>query len=372
MGGTSVTDTEMKQVPPGPDTFWARYGWLLAAVWIIFLIYPITTVAASDLNLTLSIVAYGTIASFAAIYLVAFYKFSGNLDSTPDAQVYLYFALLIGVALGTIPLIGVNVFGFGPFIISFSAYLLSVRWMWWTSALTLGSAIAVALIGNLFAELGFLIGLLVVLTIANAVNVTLIRRSIAADALHQNFTILSEQDRMARDVHDVLGHSLTAVSLKAELAERLLDTDIEKAREELQQIRALTLEALDSIRTTVGGLRRTTLEEELHSAREALRDAGIATMVVDNAEKTDIVRSHALSWILRESVTNVLRHAHAASCWITIEEDALSIEDDGDSISGTREGHGIRGMRERARLAGAELSIGESTHGGTKIAVRWN
>ena len=372
MGGTSFTGKEVRQAPPGPDSFWARYGWLLAAVWIVFLIYPINTIATSGMDLTRSIIAYGAIASFAAIYLVAFYKFSGHIDDTQSPQVYLYFALLVGVALGTIPLIGVNVYSFGPFIISFSAYLMPMRWMWWTSALTLGSAIAVAFIGNLFDELLFLIGLLVVLTIANAVNVTVIRRSIAADALHQNFTILSEQERMARDVHDVLGHSLTAVSLKAELAERLLDTDVEKAREELQQIRALTLEALDSIRATVGGQRRTTLEEELRSAREALRDAGIATMVVGDAENTDTVRSHALSWILRESVTNVLRHAHAASCWITIEDSTLSIEDDGDSISGTREGHGIRGMRERARLAGAELTIGESSHGGTKVAIRWN
>lgn len=362
----------MKAAPPSPDSFWVRYGWLLAAVWIIFLIYPINAIVASDMDLTRSLVAYGAIGSFAAIYLVGFYKFSGQMGRTPSAQVYLYFALLVGVALGTIPLIGVNVYSFGPFIISFSAYLMSVRWMWWTSGVTLGSAIAVALVGNLFDELIFLICLLVVLIIANAVNATLIRRSIAADALHQDFTILSEQDRMARDVHDVLGHSLTAVSLKAELAERLLDTDIEKAREELQQIRALTVEALDSIRATVGGLRRTTLEEELRLTREALRDAGLATMVVGNAEKIDVVRSHALSWILRESVTNVLRHAHAASCWITITDEALSIEDDGDSLSGSSEGHGIRGMRERARLAGAELSIGESSHGGTKVAVRWN
>lgn len=362
----------MKQAPPSPDPFWARYGWLLAAVWLIFLIYPINSIATSGMDLTRSIVAYGAIASFATIYLVAFYKFSGHLDSTPNPQVYLYFALLVGVALGTVPLIGADVFSFGPFIIAFSAYLMPARWLWWTSALTIGSAIAVAFIGNLLGDLVFLIALLVVLTIANAVNITVIKRSAAADALHQNFRILSEQDRMARDVHDVLGHSLTAVSLKAELAERLLDTDIEKTREELQQIRALTLEALDSIRATVGGQRRTTLDEELRSARETLRDAGLATMVVGNAEKIDVVRSHALSWILRESVTNVLRHAHAASCWITISDEALSIEDDGDSFSGSNEGHGIRGMRERARLAGAQLSIGESSHGGTKVAVRWN
>lgn len=372
MGGTPLSDTQMKQAPPGPDSFWANYGWLLAAVWIVFLIYPINTIATSNLDLTGSIIGYGTIGAFAVIYLVGFYKFSGQLGKETNAQAYIYFALLIGVALAIIPLIGVNVYSFGPFIISFSAYLMSMRWMWWTSGIVLGSAIAVALVGHLLNELLFLICLLVVLTIANAVNVTLIRRSIAADALHQDFTILSEQDRMARDVHDVLGHSLTAVSLKAELAERLLDTDVEKAREELQQIQVLTREALDSIRTTVGGLRRTTLEEELRSTREALHDAGIATMVLGNAENIDPVRSHALSWVLRESVTNVLRHAHAASCWITITEGNLSVEDDGDSLAGSTEGHGMRGMRERARLAGAALTIGDSEHGGTKVAVQWN
>ncbi len=105
----------------------------------------------------------------------------------------------------------------------------------------------------------FLLILLPVLIVVNAVETTLIRRSIAADNLRLDYAVLTEQDRMARDVHDVLGHSLTAVGLKAELAERLLESDVDAARAELRQIRALTAEAMDSIRATVGGLRRTTL-----------------------------------------------------------------------------------------------------------------
>lgn len=105
--------------------------------------------------------------------------------------------------------------------------------------------------------------------------------------------------------------------------------------------------------------------------RAALHDAGVDAVLIGNAAHLDPVRSTALSWILREAATNVLRHAHATTCWIRIGESNLSIEDDGDSLAGSREGHGIRGMRERAKLAGAHCEIGDSGHGGTKVGLSW-
>ncbi|WP_411734401.1 sensor histidine kinase [Paeniglutamicibacter sp.] len=280
------------------------------------------------------------------------------------------FGALLAITASTLPILGADAISFGPFLVSFAAYLLSVRSMWIVNAAVLAAALSVAIPAGL-GDYVFLLGLLVVLIVVNAVNTALIRRSIAADDLRLDYALLAEQERMARDVHDVLGHSLTAIGLKAELAERLLDTDVQAARAELLQIRALNTEALESIRATVGGLRRTTLVQELASVRAALDDARIKTVLTGNARDIDPVRSTALSWILREAATNVLRHAHATTCWIHIAPGMLDIEDDGDSLAGSHEGHGMRGMRERARLAGARCEIGASTHGGTRVAVSW-
>ena len=356
------------------DSFWSRYGWLLAAVWIVFLFFPISILADSGLPVAMQVVGYALIALFAAVYLFCFHRFSSDLGVHVGGlgQARIPFAVLLLTVAATVPILGRDAVSFGPFIISYAAYLLSVRSMWITNATVLAITLAVAVPGNMIGNYMFLLGLIAVLIIVNAVNTGLIRHSISADKLRIDYALLESQERMARDVHDVLGHSLTALSLKADLAERLLDTDIEKSRKELQQIRTLTAEALDSIRATVDGLRRTTLDEELRSVRETLADAGIKAVVVGNAESLETIRSQALSWVLRESATNVLRHAHAEACWIIITGNTLSIEDDGDSLAGSSEGHGIRGMRERARLAGAVLSLGVSEHGGTKVAVQWN
>lgn len=354
-------------------SFWSRYGWLLAAVWIVFLTFPVLSIAESTLPVWAQVAGYGLILAFAVIYLWSFYTYSSKLGVSASGfgRAWTPFLLMLLVVGATTPFLGADVISFGPFLISFAAYLLSVRSMWIVNAVVLAVTLAVAIPSGPLGNYIFLLGLLVVLMVVNAVNTALIRRSIVADDLRLDFAVLTEQERMARDVHDALGHSLTAVGLKAQLAERLLDSDPEAARAELQQIRALTVEAMDSIRATVGGLRRATLAEELVSVRAALHDAGVDAVLIGNAAHLDPVRSTALSWILREAVTNVLRHAHATTCWIRIGESNLSIEDDGDSLAGSREGHGIRGMRERAKLAGAHCEIGDSGHGGTKVGLSW-
>lgn len=362
----------MNDAAGAPDSFWSKFGWLLAAVWVVFLIFPVLSITDSPQPLPAKIAGYGLVAAFAAVYLWSFFTYSSELgvSASGHGRAWIPFGALLAITAGTLPILGADAISLGPFLISFAAYLLSVRSMWITNAGVLAAALSVAIPAGL-GDYVFLLGLLVVLIVVNAVNTALIRRSIAADDLRLDYALLAEQERMARDVHDVLGHSLTAIGLKSELAERLLDSDVDAARAELRQIRALNAEALDSIRATLDGQRRTTLAQELASVRAALDDARIKTVLIGNAQDLEPAHSTVLSWILREAATNLLRHAHATTCWIRIAPGTLGIEDDGDSLAGSREGHGMRGMRERARLAGAQLEIGDSAHGGTRIAVSW-
>lgn len=361
--------------PPVPveprDSPWARFGWLLAAVWLVFLAVPIMAIAGSDHPVWVQVIGYVLIALFAGVYLRAFIRFSEQLGTDPDGT-FPYVLTMLLLAVACLPILGVNVLTLGPFIVSATAYLMSVAQMWWVGMVTLAVTVAVpALIGE-WGSFLFLIGLLLVLLVVNAINTSLIRKGIADEDLRVDYALMAERDRMARDVHDLLGHSLTALSLKAELAERLLEKDPERARAELAQIRGLTAEALDSVRATVGGIRRSGAPEELEIARRSLADASVGLRVAGSPGDIDAQHSSTVAWVLREAVTNVLRHAHASTCWISFSGTSLGVEDDGDGIgSAAGEGHGLRGIRERARMAGAHCEIGGSAHGGTSVRLVW-
>ncbi|UUZ45859.1 histidine kinase [Janibacter limosus] len=116
---------------------------------------------------------------------------------------------------------------------------------------------------------------------------------------------------MARDVHDVVGHSLTVVSLKADSAERLVDIDPERAKGEIAAIRSLTRQSLAEIRATVAGLRITRLADERDAALAALADAGIEASVPDDYDVVDPAHRITVAWALREATTNVIRHSGA-------------------------------------------------------------
>jgi two-component system sensor histidine kinase DesK len=218
-------------------------------------------------------------------------------------------------------------------------------------------------------------------------------RSIEANQAHQadlrtQLAVSGERNRVARDVHDVLGHSLTAVILKAELCQKLLDgveSDDEQdrvrlttCRQQLGELRSVSRSALAEIRATVGGLRAANLSDELTVARTVLADAGVELLVTGDV--TDVPEQHrpVLAWVVREAVTNVVRHAEASRCHIelgphrTAEPVVLRISDDGvgvvnPSSGATVGGNGLRGVRERIEAAGGELRL--RSDGGTTLEV---
>jgi two-component system sensor histidine kinase DesK len=179
----------------------------------------------------------------------------------------------------------------------------------------------------------------------------------------------AERERIGRDLHDLLGHTLSLVALKSELAARLVERDAAAAAREMREVERVARAALAEVRNAVSGLRAPKLMAELAAARLLLETAGIH---VDNriaATNLPEALDAALAMVLRESATNILRHAQATRVVIHLEQDAtrvrLCIRDDGRGGI-AREGNGLAGMRERLTALGGALTIdapaGRGTH----------
>ena len=191
--------------------------------------------------------------------------------------------------------------------------------------------------------------------------------------------LADQRNRMARDVHDILGHSLTVITVKAELAGRLLDADTpdgrDRARAEVADLESLSRQALADVRRTVEGYREVSLPTELAAARLAAQAAGIGLEIVGCADDVPVDLRDVLAWTVREGVTNVVRHAGARRCLITIGPRGLSIADDGRGPgdapdgAGIGAGRGVDGLAQRALAAGVTLTTGRSPLGGFEIRV---
>jgi two-component system sensor histidine kinase DesK len=187
----------------------------------------------------------------------------------------------------------------------------------------------------------------------------------------RRLAVVAERERIARDLHDVLGHTLTVVAVKADLAAKLVERDPDAARREIDEIRRTARGALAELRGAVTGMRSATLAAELAGAREALTSAGLAHAVRADTGPLPPAVETALAYVLREAVTNVVRHAEATRCEIALTCDSaearLEVRDDGRG--GVRgEGNGIAGMR--LRLAPLRGLLEFDGRGGTRVTAR--
>ncbi|MGY6517633.1 MAG: sensor histidine kinase [Lysobacteraceae bacterium] len=183
---------------------------------------------------------------------------------------------------------------------------------------------------------------------------------------------LAERERIGRDLHDLLGHTLSVVALKSELAGRLVDSDPAAARRHIGEVEAVARRALTEVREAVSGMKAPELQAELAAARLALESAGVALHADVAAVRLAPEQQKALAMALREAVTNIIRHADAGRVEVRLHEEdgeaVLSIRDDGRGGAG-ESGNGIRGMRERIEALGGRLRLESPARAGTRVLL---
>jgi len=182
---------------------------------------------------------------------------------------------------------------------------------------------------------------------------------------------VAERERIARDLHDVLGHTLSVITLKSELAGKLIDRDPQRAANEIGEVETISRQALSDVRDAIRGYRSKGLAAEMAQAKATLETAGLAVQC-DAATTMQLpaMQESVLSLAVREAVTNIVRHARASSCRLRVEQQngtcRLEIADDGRGFTAT-EGNGLRGMRERVEMLGG--TVERRNKSGTTVTI---
>jgi two-component system sensor histidine kinase DesK len=187
----------------------------------------------------------------------------------------------------------------------------------------------------------------------------------------EHMATIAERERISRDLHDLLGHSLSLIALKADLAGKLVQRDAAACAREIGDIEASARQALGEVRAAVSGYRESGLAHALAGARASLAAAEVE--LIEQVDRIDLAPAteHVLALALREAVTNVVRHAGARRCSLSLGREGASVvlrvADDGERLHGSqpRPGNGLSGMQERVAAIGGKLAL----HAGAGLAL---
>jgi two-component system sensor histidine kinase DesK len=410
-GGDAVAGTTPDAVipPAGPDIMtarsrWSRVGWMFAAIWLVYLAQPASKLW-SDPDLARRYLGLADLIAFAAVFIVTFaaarfLRGSRNRRLSRRIGVAALAAEAVFVGLAYLVL-GSSAGSLLIYVSVMAVFLLPGR-AGWTAV---GAFAAVSLIvpwahgWTVDGTMAFQI--LVSALAAWGVSHVIQRNAQLVEARNEitRLALAEQRNAFARDLHDILGHSLTVVAVKAELAGRLTTLDPERAGAEIGDVERIARQALADVRAAAAGYREVTLAGELASARTALAAAGIEADLPDQGlGSIPRPRQELFGWVVREGVTNVVRHSGATHCRIRASASEVEISDDGcgppgpagrtanraDECGGwpaghppvlahgcgPTSGHGLAGLRERAAGAGAVVSVGRSAAGGFTLRVR--
>jgi two-component system sensor histidine kinase DesK len=379
------------RLPPTPpanrlEGRW-RYGWVWAAIWLAYLAQPLREAWQND-DPKPRMVGVTTIALFAVCFVVAF----RNIRTTrrrgrqiPATARWGMLAVLTALMVAAMPAVGQGALGMLTYVVVTAFFAVPVR-----AAMALSGAAMLVTAVLPYAVPGWepqygVVFTIFVTSVAMWGIVSIIERNAQLAAAHSEIARLAvadERNRFARDLHDILGHTLTVITVKAELAGRLVQLAPERAEAEIAELEGIARQALRDVRDAVGGYREVTLASELASARTALTAAGIEAELPDTVDEVPADRQEIFGWVVREGVTNVVRHSSATRCRIRLTPTEIEITDDGSGPSRLPDnvltapdgrpgpGHGLAGLRERTEAAGGSLSVGRSPAGGFALRAR--
>jgi two-component system sensor histidine kinase DesK len=246
-------------------------------------------------------------------------------------------------------------------------------------SLSLGVAVVIGQLGWMWlgegqvswGQVAILVGVTAGLGIVFALTFTIgqlraAREQIARMAVNQ------ERERVARDLHDILGHSLTTMTVKLGLTRRILEStgDVDRAVGEIRGLESLSRQALSDVRATVSDYRTVSLAAEIAGAHVALSAAGVRAELPTATDDVASELQAVFGYVVREAVTNVLRHSDAQRCRIRIGRDWVEIADDGTVPTGAAAGHGLTGLAERLAAVSGTLEHGNAAGGGYRLVAR--
>ncbi|GGW32429.1 two-component sensor histidine kinase [Streptomyces lucensis JCM 4490] len=351
---------------------------LWIGVWLVFLSSPVHDLAAGGHTAGATAAGAAGLAAFVGVYLTLVFR---NIGRPFSPRV----VLTLGGVLGVLAV--VLAFTMGGAWLGLFVYL-SVAWgatlplraAYWAIP---ASAVVMYLIGlrSNEAEARGLFLLVLLIGFAMTGVGQLVRTTIElrkARATVAQLAANEERLRLARDLHDLLGHSLSLITLKSELAGRMLPGRPDEAAQQVADIEQVSRQALVDVREAVTGYRRPRLAAELAGAQVALTAAGVVAEVPAEPGLDGVPEEaeSALAWALREAVTNVVRHSGADRCLVQLAHRQtldgpvleLTVEDNGSGGSGKGPGNGLTGLTERLEKAGGGLEAGRARRGFRLVA----
>ncbi|HEY9473986.1 MAG TPA: sensor histidine kinase [Mycobacteriales bacterium] len=348
---------------------------VFAGFWLVYLAYPLGSALHREHGRPAMIaLSVGGFLAFCAAYLFLPPPLLRRQEQ--DRHRHAAPATLFAIGTALLPLTGTPGLTCYVFVISAAIVLLPPREaMPWVVA-CLGVAVTLSLTVPDWSD-GMLSTVYSLVATALAVGgfsklLRTARELVAAREELARLAVAEERVRFARDLHDILGHSLTVITVKAGLASRLVARDPERAATEIAEIERLGRAALGDVRATVAGYRQVSLASELASARHVLDAAGIRADLPRAIDEVPGEMHELFGWVVREGVTNVVRHSAAKTCAIRVWGEGIQIDDDGDHAPdpvphGT--GTGLAGLTERVNGAGGRLVAGARPGGGFRLRV---